>query len=76
VSEYLSDLERMVEQIARNFASHPPQEAAARIADHLQRFWDPSMRRDLTEAVVAGKVDVSAVVQDAIAQVTPACPST
>jgi hypothetical protein len=66
VNGYLADLERMVNQIARNFASRPFDEAAAGIADHLQRFWDPSMRHDLAEALASGQIKVSAVVQTAV----------
>jgi hypothetical protein len=66
VNGYLADLERMVNQIARNFASRPFDEAAAGIADHLQRFWDPSMRHDLAEALASGQIKVSAVVQAAV----------
>ena len=38
-------LVRMTNQIAANFSYLPDQEQAAiRVADHLQRFWDPVMR--------------------------------
>jgi formate dehydrogenase subunit delta len=66
MSEYLSDLERMANQIALNFAADPSDEVAARIAEHLQKFWDPGMRRDLVDAVISGDVSVSATVRAAI----------
>jgi hypothetical protein len=66
VNDYLADLERMINQIARNFAARPFDEAAAGIADHLQRFWDPSMRHDLAEALASGQIEATAVVQTAV----------
>ena len=77
VNGHLADLERMVNQIARNFASYPFDEAAAGIADHLQRFWDPSMRRDLAEALASGRIKASPLVTAAVnSHDTPASPST
>jgi len=66
MSDYLADLERMVNQIARNFATLPPSEAAAAVAEHLQKFWDPAMRLDLAEAVAARHIQVAATVREAI----------
>lgn len=66
MNEYLSDLERMANQIARYFCAYPPEEAAAGIAEHLRKFWDPSMRRDLADAVASGRIKVSAPVLEAI----------
>ena len=63
---YLSGLERMANQIARNFDTRPPEQAAAGVAEHLQKFWDPSMRRDLIDAVASRRIEVSAAVRDAI----------
>ena len=66
MSDYLASLERMANQIARYFSAYPVEEATAGIADHLQRFWDPSMRRDLADAIAAGHVKVEDAVRDAI----------
>ena len=66
MSDYLAGLERMANQIARQFAPYPPLEAAAGVAEHLQRFWAPSMRRDLAEAIAANKVEVADAVRDAV----------
>jgi len=65
-SDYLRTLERMVNQIADNFASDPEHGATA-IADHLKRFWDPTMRRDLVEAASAGNISLSGLVGEAVA---------
>ncbi len=41
------DLARMINQIADFFAAYPEAEAAAMVADHITKFWAPTMRRDL-----------------------------
>lgn len=41
----------MANQVAKFFAAQGEARAAAGVADHLQKFWDPDMRRDfLAEA--------------------------
>jgi formate dehydrogenase subunit delta len=41
----------MANQIGRFFAHQGEEKAAAAIADHLAKFWDPRMRRDILEYV-------------------------
>ena len=52
------DVQRLIEMandIANYFASDPDSEAGITgIADHLQKFWDPRMRRQLVAHVEAG----------------------
>jgi hypothetical protein len=67
VSEYEQDLVRMANQIAQQFALDAPARAAEMLADHLLRFWDPSMRTALIEGVSAGRMRVIAVVDEAVA---------
>ena len=67
VSEYEQDLVRMANQIAQQFALEAPPSAAERLADHLLRFWDPSMRTALIEGVSAGRMRVTADVDEAVA---------
>jgi len=43
----IDQLVKMVNQIADNFSFHD--DAADRIADHLRRFWAPSMQRKLID---------------------------
>jgi formate dehydrogenase subunit delta len=38
----------MANQIATFFASYKEDEAIAAIADHIDKFWDPRMRRQIT----------------------------
>lgn len=48
----LDQLVKMANQIADNFSFH--EDAVARVADHLQRFWAPSMKRQLIDHHRAG----------------------
>ena len=50
-------LVRMAEQITANMAYTDDVElVATRVADHLNRFWDPRMRRAIAE-VAGGEAD-------------------
>lgn len=64
--QYDADIERMVNQIAQQFALDAPHHAAEKLADHLLRFWDPSMRATLVERVSAGRMQVTATVDKAV----------
>ncbi len=61
----IDQLIKMANQIADNFSFH--EDAVDRLADHLQRFWAPSMRKKLIEFLEAGgdglKPDVIAAVK-------------
>jgi len=46
-------LVRMANQIAGFFAHEGRDKAPASIADHIQKFWDPRMRKEIIEAVTA-----------------------
>jgi formate dehydrogenase subunit delta len=48
----VEQLVKMANQIADNFGFH--EDAAERLADHLKRFWAPSMLRSLAEFDAAG----------------------
>lgn len=45
-----NDLVRMVNQIADFFDAYPESEAVAGVAEHVRKFWDPSMQRQLIAA--------------------------
>lgn len=60
----IDTLVKMANQIARNFAFHD--DAADRTADHLRRFWAPSMRASLAEYVAGGGEGVSAEVKQSL----------
>ena len=59
---------KMANQIARNQAQlGEPEETAARVADHLTRFWARSMHEQLTAEVAADTTgSVNAVVKTAL----------
>ena len=44
----------MANQIALFFAAYPKEEAVAGVADHLRKFWEPRMRKQITEYVAHG----------------------
>ena len=44
-------LARMANQIAQYFAAYPDADAIEGVRDHLGKFWDPQMRRDLQQLV-------------------------
>jgi len=56
---------RMGNDIARQFAHLPAAEAAEVIARHIERFWDPRMRRNLEALVAAHDDSLDPVVVDA-----------
>jgi len=59
-------LVRMANQIASNYAHHPPEQAATEVATHLRSFWAPPMRAELTEYVDGGGAGVDPVVVAAL----------
>jgi formate dehydrogenase subunit delta len=49
---------RLANDIAANFRHLPPDEAAADVANHIRRFWDPRMRAALLELADHQQVDL------------------
>jgi formate dehydrogenase subunit delta len=45
---------RMANQIATFFLSKPHEEGVAGVAEHINKFWEPRMRRQLFEGVDSG----------------------
>lgn len=43
------DLVRMANQIALFFEPYPADEGTAGVAEHLKKFWDPTMRVQLVQ---------------------------
>lgn len=56
---------RMINQIGANFGYLSPGEAAAETADHVRRFWTPSMREHLLAQVSSGTADLTPVALEA-----------
>ena len=63
----LEHLRKMANQIAANFSFHEDQ--VARIADHITRFWAPSMKRSFNDYIEQGGQGVEAPVREAMKQV-------
>jgi len=56
----------MANQIAAFFASYPTEQAVAGVADHLQKFWEPRMRKQITEYVAHGGVGLHDLAIEAV----------
>jgi formate dehydrogenase subunit delta len=64
----IDNLVKMANRIGEFFAALPDaKEAQAGIAGHLQRFWEPRMRREIVAHVERGGEGLSAIVREAIA---------
>ncbi len=59
---------RMANQIAAFFEAYPRGEALEGIANHIKKFWDPRMRKQIEEYVAGGGEELSPLV---IAALTP-----
>ena len=64
----LDNLVTMANRIGQFFAAMPEREAAlAGVAEHIRKFWDPRMRRQLIAAIDAGEsTALSDIVRDAV----------
>jgi formate dehydrogenase subunit delta len=49
---------RLANDIAAQFRHLPPDEAAADVANHIRRFWDPRMRAELLALADHRQVDL------------------
>ena len=56
----------MANQIGRFFAAQGDDEAAAAVEDHLRKFWEPRMRRQIVEHLHAGGAGLDPVVRAAV----------
>lgn len=52
----------MANQIATFFTSQPGDQAAENVADHINKFWEPRMRRHLFEIIERGGDGLSPLV--------------
>ncbi|WP_138466403.1 formate dehydrogenase subunit delta [Poseidonocella sp. HB161398] len=59
----------MANQIATFFKTQPGSDQAARVADHLNDFWEPRMRSQLARHMEAGGEGLEPLVKEAFAQV-------
>jgi formate dehydrogenase subunit delta len=59
----------MANQIADFFVSQPKHEAVAGLADHINKFWDPRMRKQFFEILDAGGEGLKPLVLEAAPQI-------
>ena len=59
-------LAMMANQIGAFFKAQGEAEAAAAIADHLKKFWDPGMRADIVAHLASGGAGLDPLVRKAI----------
>jgi formate dehydrogenase subunit delta len=57
----------MANQIAAFFAAQGEARAVPQIADHIEKFWDPRMRRTILAHVAAGGAGLDPLAKAAIA---------
>lgn len=57
----------MANQIATFFASQGEADAPAAVAQHLEQFWEPRMRRGIADFVAAGGTGLDPVAAEAVA---------
>ena len=62
------DIVRMANQISDFFQAYPHEVAVKETATHIRNFWDPRMRRQLSELLAAGGQGLSAVALEAGSQ--------
>ncbi|RWB78784.1 MAG: formate dehydrogenase [Mesorhizobium sp.] len=62
-------LVRMANQIATFFHSKPREEGIAGLAEHINRFWEPRMRRQLFELLDGDAEDFDELVTAASARI-------
>lgn len=65
-----ANLVRMANRIGDFFAAMPERdEALAGIADHIRKFWEPRMRRQLLAAMAQGEAgELQEIVREALAR--------
>jgi formate dehydrogenase subunit delta len=63
----IDNLVHMANRIGEFFQAMPDrEEAASEIAQHLRKFWEPRMRRELLLHLDAGGAGLAAIVGDAL----------
>ena len=58
-------------QITLFFAAYPRDEAIAGVEDHLRRFWEPRMRRQIIDYVTHGGEGLHELAVEAVKRLEP-----
>jgi formate dehydrogenase subunit delta len=61
----------MANQISKFFAHQGEDEAVAGVVDHLEKFWDPRMRRAIVDYVETGGEGLHPIVLELVRTLTP-----
>ena len=61
----IKSIVRMANQIADFYKSYPHEEAVKETADHINRFWEPRMRRAFFDHLAKGGEGFEALVKEA-----------
>jgi len=56
----------MANQIALFFAGYSKEEAVAGVTDHLKKFWEPRMRRQIIQYVASGGEGLHELAREAV----------
>lgn len=64
----------MANQIATFFKSKPHDQGVTGVAEHINKFWEPRMRRQFFEMVDAGGAGFDPMVLEAVAQIRRPAP--
>jgi len=62
---------RLANDIAEQFQRRPHDEAAHAVADHINQFWSPPMRRDFLALVEQRHVDLSDLARESAQYIRP-----
>ncbi len=65
----IAKIVRMANQIGTFFQSKPHEEGVAGVAEHINKFWEPRMRRHFFEVFDAGGEGLLPIVKDAAAMI-------
>ena len=60
---------RMANQIGTFFKSKPHDEGVAGVAEHINKFWEPRMRRQFFAIVDGGGGDLLPIVREAVSSI-------
>ena len=61
----------MANQIARFFAAQGEARALPQIADHIEKFWDPRMRREISAHLASSGAGLDPLARSAIESLKP-----
>ena len=72
----MNQLVKMANQIEAFFRTEPdPDAAVAGIENHIRRYWEPRMRREIIQHCAAGGAGLGELARRAIAKLPPPAPA-